>query len=571
MQGASSADRLLCAHCQGHGKLACKGCLLVLYCGADCQKAHWGVHKADCKSPLIKDTWKPQWDLEDRQPAFIGGSGQKVFGGTKFFWGNVPAIDVLCMARNEGAGYDKDVRLLFAASGDARNVIKTITSMPKDHGETVHTRINDRDFDIVARNAIILLIALTIEDISQAVECMIHVRWTWMDMDVLRDRIRPLIEDVCTKVAGKTSGTMLGKTWTFGKASLRLVLTKEQWPALLAYFETPEDLSPERAQRIRTNVTLADSRRDYRERRMIGQVPAHRVCHNRFRDDGILLLFGHHRNPHIAPNPTIYQTADWPMKDSADPLDGWALEDVLRVDTGPATNDVYGKLFYYLKELFSSFHGRLSALKVSFELSNHAAEELHNNLKTGAFARIEAANISDAGYLGCARTVASLGPLLESTNPHATLLTLFMNAVDEMCSSTELAASTRTELTGLMKYLPLVGVPPRSVNDSRAILMNFSRPIVRDVDKYFDRHVSITALGLLLTLTSCRYMEGHNFKAVEQYFDMRIKNPHTIIEKWPIALKLRPGQKGAQEEFNLLLSSSHTGNERRGGTDSVVI
>ena len=36
------------------------------------------------------------------------------FGGKKYFWGNVPAIDVLRMDVNEGKEFASDIRLLFA-------------------------------------------------------------------------------------------------------------------------------------------------------------------------------------------------------------------------------------------------------------------------------------------------------------------------------------------------------------------------------------------------------------------------------------------------------------------------
>jgi hypothetical protein len=41
-----------------------------------------------------------------------------------------------------------------------------------------------------------------------------------------------------------------------------------------------------------------------------------------------------------------------------------------------------------------------------------------------------------------------------------------------------------------------------------------------------------------------------------------MKKQHTVIEKWPMVLKLRPGQKGAKEEFEMLLSSGYVGTER---------
>lgn len=63
-------------------------------------------------------------------------------------------------------------------------------------------------------------------------------------------------------------------------------------------------------------------------------------------------------------------------------------------------------------------------------------------------------------------------------------------------------------------------------------------------------------------LTESRYAEGHSFKETEQHFRMTIKDSHTIIDKWPLRLKLQPAQIGAKEEFELVLSSTHMGTER---------
>lgn len=47
---------------------------------------------------------------------------------------------------------------------------------------------------------------------------------------------------------------------------------------------------------------------------------------------------------------------------------------------------------------------------------------------------LQTSNICDLGYVGPAQTVQLLGPLLQkpSENPHATLVTSFMNAIDQM-------------------------------------------------------------------------------------------------------------------------------------------
>lgn len=51
-------------------------------------------------------------------------------------------------------------------------------------------------------------------------------------------------------------------------------------------------------------------------------------------------------------------------------------------------------------------------------------------------------------------------------------------------------------------------------------------------------------------------------KEYAQASGMTIKNKHTIIDRWPFALKLKFGQPGAQEEFDLLLASGNRGCER---------
>lgn len=38
------------------------------------------------------------------------------YGGDKYPWGNVPALDVLNLAKNEGSNTSQDFRLLFAGT-----------------------------------------------------------------------------------------------------------------------------------------------------------------------------------------------------------------------------------------------------------------------------------------------------------------------------------------------------------------------------------------------------------------------------------------------------------------------
>jgi hypothetical protein len=193
------------------------------------------------------------------------------------------------------------------ASGDLRNVAKTIAQIPSSYNQSVDVTMNDRDLDIVARNAIMLLIALVVDNIDDAVDCIIHVWYSALirksDLNILQQRIRPLIESVCEKIKSKAPSSRLGKTWTFGQRSLRLVLEKSSWDSLLFSMNITEGLTAEQANQIRTAVTLAESRKDYRDRHLLFQSLSRRIAKNRFRGDGLLLPFGSRRYDFREPNP----------------------------------------------------------------------------------------------------------------------------------------------------------------------------------------------------------------------------------------------------------------------------
>lgn len=97
--------------------------------------------------------------------------------------------------------------------------MKTVASVPESSANKFSVDVNDRDFDIVSRNAILLLVAFVAENDVQAVDCMIHV---WYSATISRDHmellcgpVRKLVEDVCSKITSKAPGTVLGKTWQF--------------------------------------------------------------------------------------------------------------------------------------------------------------------------------------------------------------------------------------------------------------------------------------------------------------------------------------------------------------------
>jgi hypothetical protein len=95
-------------------------------------------------------------------------------------------------------------------------------------------------------------------------------------------------------------------------------------------------------------------------------------------------------SPDLMDNSTFFQTADtWPIRDNADPLNGWSAKEVEDTSSGPATADIYGKLFYHLCAMLRAFLLRLSGLGVSFRLFQVDASDLPDYLETESFSRIE--------------------------------------------------------------------------------------------------------------------------------------------------------------------------------------
>ncbi|KAI9651810.1 MAG: hypothetical protein M1829_002440 [Trizodia sp. TS-e1964] len=482
-----------------------------------------------------------------------GGPLMLSHGANKSLWGNVPALDVLYLKQNEGDKLPKDIHLLFAASGDIRNVVKTLSGLPKSFNRKCRVVVNDKDLDIVARNAILLLTVLHYEP-DEATNMMLHIWYSALIPQrifiSLQNQILPLIQDVCAKICKKPPMSLQSKTWTYGSRSLKLVLQKAIWDCLPSYLEIPNGLSAIKVQKVMVSTTLAPERIDYLERAFYKRPPHWRICNAKFRKDGILLPLGSSRKDFNTPNPTFFQTNDmWPMFDSADPLDGWPLIEVFQ--KAPfAKNDIYGSLFRYLQDVFFTFCSQIKTHQICFQLFHVNAQNLPDLIKqdsvaTNIFDRIEVSNIGDRGYLGPQATLAIFGPLLKpkSQNPHATLIVLFLNAVHETSNLLNQLSPTRLELERAVNYIQvsLAILQTNNTSDPDLIKLTEACLFFREYDRLFERFYH-----------ECRFEE------ISKDAGLKVKPKYTIVAPWPMRLK----KSASLEEFIILLGSGHTGSER---------
>lgn len=279
------------------------------YCSKECQITNWPHHKKICKSDLMKSKYVPDWIKEDRLPSWVSDSEHSLaFGVNQYLWGNMPAVNILNMDESEGVcDIHRDMDLLFAASGDIRNVVKTIMEgLPDGYDGRCTLVINDINFMVVARNAILLFIALSLEP-EEASTMIIHVWYSALLEHAMVDTLRHValgrIVEVCEKIKDKPWASLQAKTFSFGKRSLRLVLKKHQWDELKDYFDVPQGLTKQDAQAIRRRVMLAPERVDYLHRALFNQPPAIRVATVTFRENGLLLPHGASKEKFDTPNP----------------------------------------------------------------------------------------------------------------------------------------------------------------------------------------------------------------------------------------------------------------------------
>ncbi|KAI0967379.1 hypothetical protein F4678DRAFT_483231 [Xylaria arbuscula] len=182
----------------------------------------------------------------------------------------------------------------------------------------------------------------------------------------------------------------------------------------------------------------------YWSRKMASTPREWRVSRKSYYEELVLLPFGHDRNADWAKplkprRPGPENTGNWvenpfyfgmlifesPMSSFSDPLESWSVEDVAKNELAPK-NDIYGKLFYYVRDMVEKFIVRLKSADIDMEVHHCDANTLRTELAGQQFDSIHTSSLADDQYMGVEPMLKSLSPLLKpkSINPCARLISL---------------------------------------------------------------------------------------------------------------------------------------------------
>lgn len=194
--------------------------------------------------------------------------------------------------------------------------MQTVVGLPELLHSKIYLVVNDRDFDVVGRNALLMrYLLVSLHDcpdentLISLAESLIHLWYSALLPERLslefKSKVQPLIHQAYKKIRGMDRTLEQEYTWNFRSAcSFRLVLSGQNWLRLAEFWDGPSRLSKEKAMEVRASVILNSERRDCRDRWYFkDHSRPTRVAKEKFRREGVLLPFGQACVGFTVPNP----------------------------------------------------------------------------------------------------------------------------------------------------------------------------------------------------------------------------------------------------------------------------
>ncbi|EKM51316.1 uncharacterized protein PHACADRAFT_151996 [Phanerochaete carnosa HHB-10118-sp] len=397
--------------CPNPGSQVCSSCRLVKYCSK--------VRTWYCKANIRSEQWQPAWIEEGRPPTFVSGIPRK-----HPLSQGLPLYDPLHMI---------PPLIRVSASGDLRNVVKTVNCMPRDYTDKLTIVMNDRDNYVTLRNILMLQILAKIPNKRKAADLALHLWYSAFVPVMYHTEILPIAVELAT-------GTELMHTQLGPNAVLDADINQDLRMLCGMLAISPKAYGMGDAANELGRVRFDPDRTDLRHRQWARCEPSHRLTlleYNRF---GIVLPFGAHDAHFNSPNRFLFSPrGEWLQSDGANPLNCWNIEEVIESGKahGTTREDLYGCLYYHVASQLQTFAERLAHMNISIKIANTDTIDLATSIRRGdlvrigipeemRFDRIDVSNLVDQDYLGIPSILDAWGGFLKRRDD-ATIVGHFMN------------------------------------------------------------------------------------------------------------------------------------------------
>lgn len=344
------------------------------YCSVECKEASSSSHKSMCDKFQVyqsKPAPPPPSSSSDDAEYLQNLPHHALFS-------SAPAINILGLVDDDTWALGQ-INILLAASGDLGSLVKTIAEIPKDCQSHFNFRINDHDMNVVARNLVIILAAIHGSSLVPTAEAIVHFWYSSYLSDsvsqVLHDAVGAtldgIVERICSFEVDDNMVCGISQPWGTSNPSeplkkLNLIFRKPSYLKLRGCIEQEEKGAKREMRETALDQHWKDTDQD-----MTRTKSRWRLDKLFYLSRGVLLPAGITSRDFRYLNPTFFR--DRCLEQPRLPIDGWRLVDVLQVKSNVPSNDLTGKLFYYLRNMVAQFIGRLENLHVSFTLTQEDA------------------------------------------------------------------------------------------------------------------------------------------------------------------------------------------------------
>lgn len=323
-----------------------------------------------------------------------------------------------------------------------------MNGLPDQYHGNCQILFNDRNPLVVGHNLIVLSALLSPDySIEDAAEFALNLMYS--------TTLTPSMTSSISRITQRLSNTppsQIVDVPTTGKGSIQAIVRLQDLAPTLGMLRSSYDLQV--ARQGYHKIMLNSERKDFRDRYMAALKPSHRLGFSKFRESGVLVLFLLDIFDFIEPN-RFESTFDisasrltllyvrllfsskgyWLLRDSENPLSGWDVAAVRRSGCvhGVDAADVYGGLFFHIKDEFIEFATRFRKFDIGITLTLSDAHDLSKSIPRGlvppfhkfCFDRIETSNMAD--FATIPRILDDWSPLLNRQNKDASLLMSLMN------------------------------------------------------------------------------------------------------------------------------------------------